>query len=110
MENYVDKFVASAEAWGTRKTDQYKGYEQLAQMLREITYDRVLAETKAMIGDPDEVAGQIDLIRGYYGDVEPSFQITFGNMPHQAAQRSLELFAEHVMPRYREPAAVTAGP
>jgi alkanesulfonate monooxygenase SsuD/methylene tetrahydromethanopterin reductase-like flavin-dependent oxidoreductase (luciferase family) len=100
MEDYVAKFIASAEAWSTRQTDQYKGYEGLAQQLREITYDRVLAETKAFVGAPDEVAAQVELIRGYYGEVEPSFQVSFGNMPHQAALRSVNLFAQHVLPRF----------
>jgi natural product biosynthesis luciferase-like monooxygenase protein len=100
MDDYVAKFVASAEAWAGRQTDQYRGYEQLADMLRSITYDRVLAETKAFIGSPVEVCTQLEQIVGYYGEVEPSLQVTFGNMPHAAARRSLELFAERVMPRF----------
>ena len=101
MQDYIAKFLLSAEAWSTRKTDQYKGYEQLAQMLRDLTYERILAETRAFIGDPDEVAGQIELIRGYYGEVEPSLQVTFGNMPERCARRSLDLFARFVMPRFQ---------
>jgi hypothetical protein len=27
-------------------------------------------------------------------------QVSFGNMPHERAERSLELFAQHVMPRF----------
>ena len=92
--------MASAEAWSGRQTDQYRGYEQLADMLRSITYDRVLAETKAFIGSPDEVCAQLEQILEYYGEVEPSLQLTFGNRPHAAARRSLELFAERVMPRF----------
>jgi len=105
IEDYVAKMLDSIEAWNTRQSDQYKGYEQLAGLMREITYERVLAETKAFIGDPDEVAAQVKLIRGYYGEVEPSLQLNFGNMPHASARRSLELFAKHVMPHF----AVSAG-
>jgi alkanesulfonate monooxygenase SsuD/methylene tetrahydromethanopterin reductase-like flavin-dependent oxidoreductase (luciferase family) len=100
MDNYIDKFLISAEAWNTRLTDQYRGYERLSQMLREITYDQVIEETRALIGSPDEVARQIELIRGYYGEVEPSLQVTFGRVPHQAALRSIELFGREVMPRF----------
>ena len=104
MQDYIAKFLLSAEAWSTRKTDQYKGYEQLAQMLRDLTYERILSETRAFIGDPDDVADQIELIRGYYGEIEPSLQVTFGKMPELCARRSLDLFARHVMPRFQAPA------
>ena len=71
------------------------------EQLKAITYDRVLAETRAFIGDPDEVAGQLEHIRGYYGEVEPSLQTSFGNMPHERRGRTLELFAHYVMPRFQ---------
>jgi len=101
IEDYVAKLIDSAEAWSGRRSEQYKGYEQLANLMREITYERVLAETKAFIGDPGEVAQQVGLIREYYGEVEPSLQVNFGNMPQDRAQRSVRLFAEHVMPRFQ---------
>jgi natural product biosynthesis luciferase-like monooxygenase protein len=100
MNQYIDRFVLSAEAWRGRATDQYRGYETLVDLLRGITYERVLAETKAFIGDPAEVASQLELIRGFYGDVQPSLQVVIGNVSLERAQRSLELFARHVMPQF----------
>ena len=99
------KLIDSVEAWSDRRSDQYKGYEQLASLMREITYERVLAETKAFIGDPGEVVEQVNLIRQYYGEVEPSLQVNFGNMPQDRAQRSVKLFAERVMPRVQAAAS-----
>ena len=70
-------------------------------MLEEITYERVLAETRAIIGDPAEAARQIQYVRDAFGEVHASFQINFGVMEEPRARRSIELFAHHVMPRFR---------
>jgi alkanesulfonate monooxygenase SsuD/methylene tetrahydromethanopterin reductase-like flavin-dependent oxidoreductase (luciferase family) len=69
--------------------------------LNDITYERVLDETRALIGDPDDVARQLTYIRDTFGEVYPSFQINFGMMDKAKARRSVELFARHVMPRFR---------
>jgi hypothetical protein len=62
-----------------------------------------VAEQKLLIGDPDEVAGQLEVIRGHDGEVEPSLLVNFGNLPVLQAVRTVELFARHVMPRFRDP-------
>jgi hypothetical protein len=38
-------------------------------MLDEITYEWVLAGTRALIGDPEEVARQLAYIRDTFGEV-----------------------------------------
>jgi hypothetical protein len=68
-------------------------------LLEAITYDRIIAETRAFIGDPVEVAAQVRSIVVQFGSVEPSLQILYGNISEAAARRSLELFASEVMPR-----------
>jgi alkanesulfonate monooxygenase SsuD/methylene tetrahydromethanopterin reductase-like flavin-dependent oxidoreductase (luciferase family) len=70
-------------------------------MLAEITYERVLDETRAIIGDPEDADRQIAYVRDTFGDVHASFQINFGVMEEARARRSIELFARHVMPRFR---------
>jgi alkanesulfonate monooxygenase SsuD/methylene tetrahydromethanopterin reductase-like flavin-dependent oxidoreductase (luciferase family) len=101
MEQYLRNFRASARAWTGRQSGQYKPYSALEQMLEEITFERVLAETRALIGDPDDVARQLEYIRHTFGEVYPTFQINFGMMEKARARRSLELFARHVMPHFR---------
>jgi alkanesulfonate monooxygenase SsuD/methylene tetrahydromethanopterin reductase-like flavin-dependent oxidoreductase (luciferase family) len=101
MEQYLRNFRASAKAWTGRQSGQYKPYSALEQMLEEITFDRVLAETRALIGDPDDVARQLEYIRQTFGEVYPTFQVNFGMMEKGLARRSLELFARHVMPHFR---------
>jgi len=99
MEEYIRLFKRSAAAWVGRTSDQYKGYEQLVNLLDAITYDRVLAETRALIGDPVEVAAQVRALVAQFGPVEPSLQVMYGDISEAAAHRSLELFAAEVMPR-----------
>jgi natural product biosynthesis luciferase-like monooxygenase protein len=101
MEQYLKNFRIHAKAWTGRQSGQYKPYSALEQMLNDITYDRVLGETRAIIGDPEDVAEQLTYIRDTFGEVYPSFQINFGMMDKARARRSIELFAQHVMPRFR---------
>jgi alkanesulfonate monooxygenase SsuD/methylene tetrahydromethanopterin reductase-like flavin-dependent oxidoreductase (luciferase family) len=101
MEQYLRNFRASAKSWTGRQSGQYKPYSALEQMLNEITYERVLDETRVIIGDPEEVASQLAYIRDTFGEVYPSFQVNFGMMEKARARRSIELFARQVMPRFR---------
>ena len=101
MESYLRNFRASAHAWTGRQSGQYKPYSALEQMLAEITYERVLDETRAIIGAPEDAGRQIAHVRDTFGEVHPSFQINFGVMEEPRARRSIELFASHVRPRFR---------
>ncbi len=99
MDEYIRLFKCSAAAWNGRTSGQYKGYEQLVNILDTITYERVLAESRALIGDPVEVATQMRALIAQFGPVEPSLQVMFGDISAAAARRSLELFVAEVMPR-----------
>ena len=101
MDQYLQTFKASASSWTGRQSGQYKQYSALEQLLNEITYERILAETRALIGDPDHVTKQLEWVRKTFGEVSPSLQINFGMMEKAKARRTLELFARHVMPRFR---------
>jgi natural product biosynthesis luciferase-like monooxygenase protein len=107
MEEYIRLFRQSATAWIGRTSGQYKGYERLVNILDAITYERVLAESRALIGDPVEVAAQMRMLIAQFGPVEPSLQVMFGDIPEAAARRSLELFAAEVMPRLTD---LSSGP
>ena len=86
MEQYLRNFRVAAKAWTGRQSGQYKPYSALEQMLDEISYERVLGETRAIIGDPDDVAAQLEYVRDTFGEVYPSFQINFGMMERAARE------------------------
>jgi alkanesulfonate monooxygenase SsuD/methylene tetrahydromethanopterin reductase-like flavin-dependent oxidoreductase (luciferase family) len=100
FEDYSGKLLHAASAWSTRKVGQYPGYENIARAIQANTYEQVLRRTMGLIGSPDEVAQQIQLVRSTYGEHEATLQFNFGNMPFERSRRSLELFAERVIPRF----------
>jgi alkanesulfonate monooxygenase SsuD/methylene tetrahydromethanopterin reductase-like flavin-dependent oxidoreductase (luciferase family) len=99
IDEYMRVFKESATAWRGRLSQQYQGYEKLYDILDSMTYDRVVAEGRAFIGDPIEVTQQVREVVRCFGPVEPSLQVMFGDISEAAARRSLELFATEVMPR-----------
>jgi alkanesulfonate monooxygenase SsuD/methylene tetrahydromethanopterin reductase-like flavin-dependent oxidoreductase (luciferase family) len=105
MSQYVQVFRESASAWQGRSSAAYPGYDAIIRELDSLSYDRVLHETRAFIGSPDTVERQVRSILDLFGDVEPSLQVLYGNMRYEQAERSLRLFAERVMPRFRQAAA-----
>ncbi len=100
FEDYKAKQLQAVSAWRKYTSDQYPGYERLVDIIEAGTFADGMAEQKLLIGDPDEVAAQIEAIRGYHGNVEPSLQVNFGNMPMAEARRTVDLFARHVMPHF----------
>jgi alkanesulfonate monooxygenase SsuD/methylene tetrahydromethanopterin reductase-like flavin-dependent oxidoreductase (luciferase family) len=99
MDQYLEVFRESAAAWQDRSSSNYQGYNAIVDQLDRMSFDRALAETRAFVGSPDTVARQIRTILDLFGDVEPSLQVLYGNMPVEQAERSLRLFASAAMPR-----------
>jgi alkanesulfonate monooxygenase SsuD/methylene tetrahydromethanopterin reductase-like flavin-dependent oxidoreductase (luciferase family) len=102
IEQYVAVFKDAAAAWTGRASAQYRGYEQLQARLDELTYDRVVAEARAFIGDPALVLDQIRQVRQIFGPIQPEMQVMFGDMEFAKARRSVELFGREVLPVLRE--------
>jgi alkanesulfonate monooxygenase SsuD/methylene tetrahydromethanopterin reductase-like flavin-dependent oxidoreductase (luciferase family) len=98
IEQYVEVFKESALAWSGRQSTQYQGYEQLHARLSELTYDRVLAEGRALIGGPDAILDQVQRLHELFGPVQLEMQVMFGDMAFATAKRSVELFGRHLIP------------
>ena len=107
VERYADR--RSPEAWQDRSSAAYPGYDAIVRELDSMSYDRMLCETRVFVGSPDTVERQIRSVLELFGDVEPSLQALYGNMPYERAERSLRLFAERVMPRFRSSGVVSAA-
>jgi alkanesulfonate monooxygenase SsuD/methylene tetrahydromethanopterin reductase-like flavin-dependent oxidoreductase (luciferase family) len=98
VEQYMAIFQESAAAWTGRQSSQYRGYELMQERLQALTYDRVLAEGRALIGDPGAVLDQLRQLRQLFGPIQPEMQVMFGNMDGSQARRSVELFGREVLP------------
>ncbi|WP_116199119.1 LLM class flavin-dependent oxidoreductase [Amycolatopsis circi] len=99
-DNTHDKLVGAVTSWATTRSEQYRGYEQIAQKAKSSSFEDQIRETKVLVGTPDEVVGQVRQIREWFGEITVSLQPTAGNMPVAESARTMELFAEHVLPRF----------
>lgn len=97
VEQYMAVFQECALAWTGRHSSQYRGYEQMQERLQSLTYERVLAEGRALVGDPPAVCEQIRQLRQMFGPVQPEMQVMFGDMEFARARRSVELFGREVL-------------
>lgn len=100
FQHYRSKVLQAVQAWSARKTAAYPGYEHLFSALHKLSYEEALQQGQLLIGSPDEVTRQVEQLREWYGEIEPSLLISFGNMPASRARRTLDLFARDVLPRF----------
>ncbi|HEX2170922.1 MAG TPA: LLM class flavin-dependent oxidoreductase, partial [Dehalococcoidia bacterium] len=100
-ENYIKTVRQAATPWIGREEPQYVAYSQLCNLLDAMTYDRVLKETRAIIGDPERATDQLGYIFDSFGPVSPNFQMMFGGTTFDQSVRTMRLFAERVRPRLR---------
>lgn len=98
MEHYVNVFLESATAWDSTNSDQYKGYNKIAEELRGMSYEKVLKESRAAIGNPETVANRFKELSEYFGVHLFSLQMNFGNMKYDDALQSVRLLGEKVIP------------
>jgi alkanesulfonate monooxygenase SsuD/methylene tetrahydromethanopterin reductase-like flavin-dependent oxidoreductase (luciferase family) len=98
IEQYMATFQESAAAWTGRQSSQYRGYELMQERLQALSYDRVLGEGRALIGDPGAVLEQLRHLRQRFGPIQPEMQVMFGDMDQTQARRSVELFGSEVLP------------
>ena len=100
MADYIRAFREPAAWWLSRQSDNYTRYGRIVELIDALNYDRIVNETRALIGDPDDITRQLKYLYEVFGDVEPSFQVNFSMISDAQATRTLELFARDVMPRF----------
>jgi alkanesulfonate monooxygenase SsuD/methylene tetrahydromethanopterin reductase-like flavin-dependent oxidoreductase (luciferase family) len=108
LDGYLQALVDAAEGWlsGRTSTD-YSGYAAMIAQLKEDSFDGQVARGICWAGTPAEIADMIeDYDRSVGGFDSASLHILPHRMPIAAAERSMRLFAEQVMPRFApQPAA-----
>jgi natural product biosynthesis luciferase-like monooxygenase protein len=98
---YLEVFADAVVSWKGTTSDQYPGYDKMVASILATTPEKIVAQGGAFVGTPDEVAKQVQQCIDAFGPIEPSMQISFGGSKDEEAFRTLELFASHVMPRFR---------
>jgi len=77
------------------------GYDRMIDQLRRSTAADQIASSAAWIGSPNDIIAAIERCREAFGGFEhASLQVNFNMMPLTAAQVSMRLFSQKVMPRF----------
>jgi alkanesulfonate monooxygenase SsuD/methylene tetrahydromethanopterin reductase-like flavin-dependent oxidoreductase (luciferase family) len=82
----------------------YQRYAETAKIFREMGLEAAAAAYAdcALTGTPDQILQKITDIRDAMGDFQLIVLPSFGGMPYDQAEQSLELFAKEVVPAARE--------
>jgi alkanesulfonate monooxygenase SsuD/methylene tetrahydromethanopterin reductase-like flavin-dependent oxidoreductase (luciferase family) len=110
MQRHVAAFFASNvrhyEMAGDHfaSTSGYERYAEVARALREAGLEKASAAyaESALWGSPGQIIERIAAIRSVLGDFDLIVLPSFGGMPYEHAECSLELFAKEVMPAARD--------
>jgi alkanesulfonate monooxygenase SsuD/methylene tetrahydromethanopterin reductase-like flavin-dependent oxidoreductase (luciferase family) len=108
--DYIGRFFASNvrhyELMGTHfgQIGGYQRYDEIARVFREAGLEKAADNYAAcaLIGTPDQILRQLSDISDVLGRFELTILPSFGAMPYDQAEQSLELFAKEVMPAARE--------
>jgi alkanesulfonate monooxygenase SsuD/methylene tetrahydromethanopterin reductase-like flavin-dependent oxidoreductase (luciferase family) len=86
------------------QTEGYQRYAETAALLRQVGLEAAAEgyASVALCGTPDQLLRQIAGIKDALGDFQLIVIPSFGGMPYEQANASLELFAKEVMPGTRE--------
>ena len=103
LERYLQSLVAAASDWTTGAASaDYPGYDKVIAALAAETFDTQVAKGAAWVGTPARILEQVTGYREEVGDFEiASLQVNFNDLPLEAAEASLRLFGETVLPRLR---------
>lgn len=101
---YLNRLVEAASAWTTgRSSASYPGYDKIIEGLKKETFDTTFDKGAAWVGTPETI---IELINDFRSDVGffdvGSLQATFSTLPHEKAVKSFRLFAQQVMPAFKD--------
>ncbi len=105
LNGYLASLVDAASDWLTGMSSKdYPNYDKVIAGLKAETFETQRAKNAAWVGTPETIADQIaDFARVVGGFEIASLQVNFNMVPLDAARRSMSLFGERVLPRFRSP-------
>ena len=101
LNRYLQAILDSARPWveGAKSKD-YPGYDKMYQALQKESFETQVDSGAAWVGTPEQVADQIRAYREKVRFEVASMQINFGHIPADAAESSMRLFGEEVLPQF----------
>ncbi len=101
LNRYLRSLVDAASDWtaGTSSAD-YPGYDRVIAGLAAETFETQVEKHAAWVGTPARILDAVASYRRQIGDFEiASLQVNFNDLPLAAAEASMRLFGEQVLPR-----------
>ncbi len=101
LNRYLRSLVDAAAGWrtGTSSAD-YPGYAAVIEALSRETFETQVAKCAAWVGTPERILDTVSTYKAQVGPFEiASLQINFNDLPLTAAESSMRLFGERVLPR-----------
>ncbi|MSQ20732.1 MAG: LLM class flavin-dependent oxidoreductase [Betaproteobacteria bacterium] len=101
MTRYLETFADAVTSWQGKSSDQYVGYDKMVASILATKPDTIIANNAAFVGTSSQVIDQIQRLRESFGEIEASMQINFGGSNDDDAFRTLNMFADKVMPAFQ---------
>jgi alkanesulfonate monooxygenase SsuD/methylene tetrahydromethanopterin reductase-like flavin-dependent oxidoreductase (luciferase family) len=104
MNTYLKSIVDAASEWmsGIASKD-YPNYQNMIELLSKENFESQVAKGCAWIGTPDDIRKAIGAYNAQVDGFESaSLQVNFGMISQADAERSMRLFAQEVMPHFKE--------
>jgi len=98
LQHYLDVWAKAAEAWNTADSTDYPGYAGLAHAIRGASPAQLREQGCAIAGSPERARDLIQELCERVAVDAIVWQIDFGAMPREPAERSLRLFTSKVLP------------
>ncbi|HEY8290315.1 MAG TPA: LLM class flavin-dependent oxidoreductase [Acetobacteraceae bacterium] len=101
INRYLRSLVDAASDWtaGASSAD-YPGYDKIIAGLARETFETQVEKCAAWVGTPECILDTVATYRQQIGDFDiASLQVNFNDLPVAAAEASMRLFGERVLPR-----------
>jgi alkanesulfonate monooxygenase SsuD/methylene tetrahydromethanopterin reductase-like flavin-dependent oxidoreductase (luciferase family) len=97
------KFFGSLDRLSQHASESFKHHQGgISQIFAGNTYEDFEKSRLLMIGEPAFLVDHIGWAREYYGVNYLLLEVAQGGEPHELVKRSLQRFAKHVMPVFRD--------
>ena len=104
LNAYLKSIVDAASEWmsGIASKD-YPNYQKMIELLSKENFESQVAKGCAWVGTPDDIRKAISAYNAQVDGFESaSLQVNFGMISQADAERSMRLFAQEVMPHFKE--------
>jgi alkanesulfonate monooxygenase SsuD/methylene tetrahydromethanopterin reductase-like flavin-dependent oxidoreductase (luciferase family) len=99
---YLRSLYEAASDWASLTSKDYPNYDRLIDGLKHSDYRKQVEQNGVLVGTPDTIALTLERFAAEVGHFEvASLQVNFHTLSEADAERSLRLFAEEVLPRFR---------